>query len=262
MSRVLIVYRQRLGDIVGCLPAARHLAAGGHEVDFCCFPQYHSLFGAVSYCRPVGPEALRHRSDYDHVYDLEIRRREYDAYRASQRKWRDYVYAKYPDLEPARTLLPYFDRAPIASGYALPERYNLACPKGISQVPSVDGEWFHRQCLALSPGPWYILTEKLGSAPSSWAKPLQARSLDHLPSLIAGADLFVTINSAPNYIATGVRKTWHLVYESGFCGQSNYEAPGQIILHQPPELARYSWRFWVHHWRRRLTGQSVEHDFS
>jgi len=33
-----------------------------------------------------------------------------------------------------------------------------------------------------------------------------------------------------------------------------------IILLQPPELAHYSWRFWVHYWRRKLMGLDTRHD--
>ena len=260
MSRVLIIYRQRLGDIVGCLPAARYLAQAGHEVDFCCFAQYNSIFRAVSYCRPIGPEALDRRSDYERVYDLEITRGEYDAYRASRLKWRDYVYAKYPDLAPARDERPHFDRMADVSEYRLPERYDLAAPTGISQVPGVDGEWFRRQCLALSPGPWYILGLPDKSR-AAWGIPLHAQLLEHLPPLIGGAATFVTINSAPNLIAAGVRTSWHQVYEAGFGGQSNHDFPGQIVLHQPSELGRYSWRFWVHYWRRKLMGLPTENDF-
>jgi hypothetical protein len=259
MSRVLIVFRQRLGDIVGCLPAARLLAQSGHEVHFCCFSQYHSIFRAVSYCRAVGPEALANRRDYARVYDLEITRREYDAYRASRKKWRDYVYAKAPDLAPAAHEPPVFDRLPSITDYGLPPIYALASPFGISQVTRVDGDWFRKQCEALSSGAWFVLTDRPARR-SDWGTPLRARSLDHLPALIAGATTFVTINSAPNVIASGVRGSWYQVEEPGFGGQDNYGAPGQIVLHQPAELARYSWRFWVHYWRRRLKGIDVTGD--
>ncbi len=260
MNRVLIVCRQRLGDIVACFPAAQLLTEAGNTVEFCCFPQYHSIFGAVSYCRPVGPEAQKRAKDYRKVYDLEIRRSEYDVFRAAKTKLRHYVYAKYKDLELARDRLPHFDRMRDVSDYNLPTRYAIACPKGISQVPSVNAEWFQRQCLPLTQDPWYVLTDRPNGR-TAWGIPLYARSLDDLPSLIAGASTFVTINSAPNIIAAGVRKTWYQVYDAGFGGQSNYDAPGQIVLHQPPELAHYSWRFWIHYWRRRLTGLPTENDF-
>ena len=225
MSRVLIINRQRLGDIVGCFPAARLLAQAGHQVDFYCFPQYHSMFRAVSYCRPVGPEALARRAGYERVYDLEIPRRAYDAYRASRIKWRDYVYAKYDDLAGARDLPPHFDVLADVSQYRLPGSYGLAAPTGISQVPSVHGDWFRRQCLALSPGPWYVLVLK-PDARTTWGIPLCARALDHLPSLIAGAAQFVTINSAPNVIAAGGA---HLVasgLRSGLRGPEQLRRPG------------------------------------
>ncbi len=108
MSRVLVICRQRLGDIVACFPAARHLAQAGNEVDFCCFPQYHSMFHAVSYCRAVGTEALGQKKDYESVYDLEIRRSEYDAFRASKTNIRHYIYGKYDELWPLRNERPLF----------------------------------------------------------------------------------------------------------------------------------------------------------
>jgi hypothetical protein len=258
MKRVLIVYRQRLGDIVGCLPAALHLSRLGHEVEFCCFPQYHAIFRCVSYCRPVGPEKLKRRGDYAQIYHLEITRREYDAYRASGINWRDYVYGKYEAIQPAAADLPWFDRMIEASEYALPARYALAAPMGVSQVTRVNGEWFQSQCRTLSQDPWYILTDRPLAPRAAWGVPLRARSLEHLPALIAGASTFVTINSAPNIIAAGVRKTWYQVDEPGFGGQDNYHAPGQIVLHQPAHLARYSWRFQVNYWRRKLLGRSTE----
>ena len=260
MSRVLLVYRQRLGDIVGCLPAAKYLADAGKQVEFCCFPQYHSIFRNVSYCRPVGLEALAHPHDYDRVYQLEITRREYDAYRASKIKWRDYIYGKYEELKPARDEAPHFDQLPDISPYSLPDRFALAAPEGISQVTKIDEDWFENQCRSLSQDPWYILTSRPEEHRTDWGRPLYAASLDHLPALIARATTFVTINSAPNIIASGVRSSWHLVREPGFGGQDNYDAPGQIVLHQPPELARYSWRFWFHYWRRRLAGMDTSHD--
>ena len=260
MNRVLVICRQRLGDIVACFPAAKLLADAGNEVDFCCFPQYHSIFRAISYGRPVGTDALTRKGDYNKVYDLEIPRSEYDAFRAAKTKIRHYMYGKYEDLWPVRDNLPVFDRRPDVDGYHLPARYALACPTGISQTPRVNGEWFRAQCLPLSQDTWYVLTDR-PNGKVAWGIPLYAESLDHLPALIAGAATFVTINSAPNIIAAGVRTSWYQVYEAGFGGQSNYDAPGQIVLHQPPEMAHYSWRFWVHYWRRRLIGIDTKNDF-
>jgi len=259
MSRVLIIFRQRLGDIVGCLPAARLLAQAGHEVDFFCLPQYHTLFRAVSYCRPVGAEVLTRPADYYHIYDLEITRARYDAFRRSGKKWRDYIYSQDPDLTPALHEKPVFDRLPELADYALPASYNLAAPFGISQVTRVNPVWFRQQCESISPSPWHVLVDR-PSQSVEWGTPIYARSLDHLPALIAQAKTFVTINSAPNIIASGVRSTWYQVEEPGFGGQDNYDAPGQIVLHQPPELARYSWRFWVHYWRRKLMGIDISGD--
>jgi hypothetical protein len=261
MSRVLIIHRQRLGDIVATLPAARHLHLLGNEVHFCCFSQYHSIFRAVSYCVPVGLEAHGRTSDYSRVYYLEITRGEYDSYRQSGINWRDYIYGKYEELAPARSERPVFDRMPSIDGYHLPARYNLCCPTGISQVVRVNQNWFRDQCLAIDPGPWLALTGSTSNRRSKeWAAPLHAESLADLPSLIAGAAHFVTINSAPNIIASGVRSSWHQVYQPGFAGQDNYSSPGQIVLRQPADLATYSWRFWVHYWRRRLMGIDTSRD--
>src|SRR5476649_207733 len=48
--------------------------------------------------------------------------------RASRIKWRDYVYAKSPDLAAARTEAPVFDRLPDVAAYQLPAGYALASP--------------------------------------------------------------------------------------------------------------------------------------
>jgi len=260
MSRVLVICPLRLGDIVANLPAARYLAETGHEVDFCCYRQYHSIFEAVSYCRPVDTDALCRKKDYARFYSLEVTRLQYDAFRASGIKWRDYVYGRYPELDSVRKTPPYFDRVPSVEEYQLPQGYCLASPFGFSQVPTINIDWFQQQCRALSPGPWYVLNDRKLGRNHDWGIPLHARSLAHLPGLIAGATTFVTINSSPNIIASGVRTSWHQIYEAGFNGQTNYEAEGQIVLHQPPELNGYSWRFWVHYWRRRLMGIDTRHD--
>src|ERR1700743_22985 len=96
--RCLINYQLRLGDIVACFPIVKFLADRGDEVFFCCEETYHPIFENISYCKPLPPQALETKEQYDGFYDLQIRRSEYDHYRESKLPWRDYVYGKYPEV--------------------------------------------------------------------------------------------------------------------------------------------------------------------
>ena len=51
MTAKNIIYRERLGDVLRCLPAAKFLADKGHEVFIDCYEKYAGVFEMVSYCK-------------------------------------------------------------------------------------------------------------------------------------------------------------------------------------------------------------------
>ncbi len=241
--RCLLIYQLRLGDIIACFPIAKFLNDQGHSVTFCCREEYHSIFKTISYCKPVS--SLKNKKEYDQIFDLQIHRHEYDRYRESQLPWRDYVYGKYPELIAAKDQLPVFDQIGSVSKYQLPERFALAAPFGISQTTRINFDWFFETFRSFTKYPIYVLTPPGKNISSRYGQKLQAQSLADLPGLIQAASTFMTINSAPNIIASGVRSSYYHVEEFGFNGQNNLYFPNQIRLQQPTHLNRSSWRHLV-----------------
>jgi hypothetical protein len=252
--RCIINYQLRLGDIVACFPAAKFLADQGNEIFFSCMETYHPIFENISYCRPLPPSAFKTKHSFDRFYDLQIHRDEYDRYRESKLPWRDYVYGKYPELVEAKETRPIFDRIKSISHYGLPKRFALAAPFGISQSYRIDLDWFFETYSGLikEPLPLYVLTPFGKKVKEKWGKPLHARSIADLPGLIQSATEFMTINSAPNIIAGGVRENYYHVYVPGFGGQDNLYFPNQTRLRQPDELNRPSWRHLFNQVRYKL----------
>jgi len=121
MSVKTIKYLQRLGDVLRCLPAAKHLADQGHEVFFDCFAQYHGVFELTSYVK------AGHRMG--DVIDLEVWPNQYEAYRKSKRSWTDFVYS-HPEIKDADKTNIVLDKLDDKPAEGLPESYNLVAPYG------------------------------------------------------------------------------------------------------------------------------------
>lgn len=194
-----IVYHQRLGDVLQCLPAARYLAQSD-EVQIECLPQYKGVLDLVSYATWVAPgEGAGER------IELEIWPKRYNDYRASGLSWMDFVY-QHPAIEFADRKI-VLDRVPAGPPPGLPERYNLLAPHGISQgfhyplaeIMNKAEEQMGTYILMHAPGHFYY------SVPH-WS----ASSIVEMAQAIKHADLFMGINSSPMVMASALR--YHTIY--------------------------------------------------
>jgi hypothetical protein len=62
-KRMLIIQPGKVGDIIRCLPIAKHYSDHGYLVHWECPVQYHSLFDYVDYCQPVvSPPGTYHKT--------------------------------------------------------------------------------------------------------------------------------------------------------------------------------------------------------
>lgn len=228
--RTLIIYEERLGDIVRCLPIARHFAAQGHEVFFRCKQQYEGIFDAVTY-------AWRetHAQEYAQTFDLQIWPRWYDHFRHSRQTWMDYVYGRYPELRDIDRQIVFdaVDSAPDPhERYGLPKGYKLAALFGYSQVRHINFlQLMNAAHAALGPE-FHFLADPLfaGWLMEHTNCPRQriviAESVGHLPRIIRDATDLFTINSAPTVIASAVRQSWHHVIDAN--PQDDFHHANQI----------------------------------
>ena len=215
MSVKTIKYSQRLGDVLRCLPAAKHLADQGHEVFFDCFDQYHGVFDLVSYVKAGS------KGD---VLDLEIWPNRYSDFIKSRKNWHDFVYSN-PEIKEADKTNIVLDRLDDKPAEGLPETYNLVAPFGISQT-------FYRNPLTLIQD----AVKELGKEsvfvlcpPDIKIQGLNtytAQSVEQMVKAIRGAGQFWAVNSSPIIIASAVRRG----KESRFWGEKN-EAEVQNVFH-------------------------------
>ena len=216
MSVKTIKYSQRLGDVLRCLPAAKHLADQGHEVFFDCFAQYHGVFELTSYVK------AGHRMG--DVIDLEVWPNQYEAYRKSKRSWTDFVYS-HPEIKDADKTNIVLDKLDDKPAEGLPETYHLVAPFGISQT-------FYRNPLALIQD----AVKELGKESAFILCPPEikiqglntytAQSIEQMVKAIRGADQFWAVNSSPIIMASAVRRE----KESRFWGEKN-ESEVQNVFH-------------------------------
>jgi len=195
MSAKTIKYSQRLGDVLRCLPAAKHLADQGHEVFFDCFPQYHGVFDLVHY--------VTDGSKGD-VLDLEIWPNKYEAYRKSRKTWTEFVYA-HPDIKGAEAKNIVLDKLGEERVSGLPDQYHLIAPFGISQgyrrnplelIQDAAKQLGKDKIVILCPPEFQIQGLQTFTAPS----------VEQMAKAIRDAEEFWCINSAPVVIASAVRR--------------------------------------------------------
>jgi len=206
----IIKYRERLGDVLRCLPACKYLADQGHEVLFDCFEQYHAVFDLVSYAKPL------ETTPWDaEVLDLEIWPGKYGDYRRSRKTWTDFVYS-HPLIAKADKTNIVFDRLNENPAFGLPKDYNLVAPFGISQgyqrnplelIQTAVKELGKDNIVILCPPNFQIQGLATYTAPS----------IEQMAKAIRDADEFWAINSAPIILASATRKG----KESRFWGQKN-----------------------------------------
>jgi hypothetical protein len=232
--RVCLVYHQRLGDIVRILPIARHLAGQGHEVFIECLPQYHGIFGAVSYVKPSLPEQ-RERQNFDRIYELEIWPNRYEDFRRSGKTWGDYVFGIHPEFAGVHRK-PEFDLIEEngrLEDYGLTSEVCIFAPFGYSQMRHFRFSDLLKECRRLASRRIVILadnaqTKALLDAGVASRDILRARSQADLPRLLRDAAEVFAINSAPCVIAGAVRDWfWHV--PSG-CAQDDHLTPASRVV--------------------------------
>ena len=208
---IILKYHQRLGDVMRCLPIARHYAADPREVYVECLPQYHSLFKAVSYARPCLPGSYR---DVTRV-DLEIWPDRYNEYRTSGKTWEDFVYAPWPDLD-RRIVFDLLDPAPSLEEYGMTPNTSLIAPFGYSQVIKPAPFLVVQKGFDLFGAPCRILAEPRqveAAVDAGWSESLfvSARSIPDMIRLVRDAANLLTVNSSPAVAASSVRGEFHLI---------------------------------------------------
>lgn len=230
--KILLRYKRRLGDIVGCLPAALHLQRQGHEVWFETDPQFADLFKCVDYVSWKNP--YLNAGTFDRTLDLQIHDGSsggprYHAFRASRKHWRDFVYDH--DLiraaawdKPVFTTINWFDPA----DYGLPAdgNYALVGASGVSQQQKHDPKKVRAKAKELWPDvPHYVLSAE----PTVAEKHIYCRRLRDLPGLLRHARHCMLINSGPAVVALGVRETYHHIPQVGTAAQDDSSLPGISI---------------------------------
>lgn len=208
---IILKYHQRLGDVMRCLPIARHYAKQGETVLIECFPQYHSLFDAVSYARPCLPGSYR---DVPRV-DLEIWPNRYSAYRMSGKTWEDFVYAPWPDLD-RRIVFDLLDPNPSLEEYGMLHNTSLISPFGYSQVIKPAPALVCQKGFDLFGIPCRVLAEPAQveqAVAVGWSENVfvSARSIPDMIRLIRDAANVLTVNSSPAVAASAVRTEFHLI---------------------------------------------------
>ena len=219
MPTKIIKYQQRLGDVLRCLPACKHLADQGHEVLFDCFEQYHGVFDLVSYAKPL--KELRLDGE---IIDLEIWPLRYAKFIKSRKPWHEFVYSE-PKIKGADKTNIILDRLDKEPAFGLPEKYNLIAPFGISQTYKRNPlELIQRAAQELGKDNIIILCPP--EFQIQGLKTYTAQSVEQMAKAIRGADEFWAVNSSPIIIASAVRKD----KESRFWGEKN-ESEVQNVFH-------------------------------
>lgn len=189
-----IVYHQRLGDVLQCLPAAKYLAQE-EEVQIECLPQYAGALDLVSYANWVAPgEGKGER------IELEIWPNRYNSFRQSGLSWMDFVY-QHPAIAAADRRID-LDCVPDGPPPGLPNQYNLLAPLGISQgwnYPTLDIIQKAEDLM----GDYVIMCE---SKYYFYKRHWTAGSIVEMAQAIKHADKFMAINSAPIILASALRQ--------------------------------------------------------
>lgn len=214
--KTLLIYEERLGDIIRCLPIARHFAKDG-EVLFRCKSQYWPIFDCVTY---AWPETTHHT--YDRVLDLQIWPKRFHHFRHSELNWMDYIYGLHPETATIDRAI-VFDALDLTADPHLrygivPNCSDIAAFFGYSQVRHIPLPALMqsaRNCFGHDH--FLLLADKaharlLMDNHCPRERIVCADTPADLPRIIQAAARFYTINSAPTVIASAVRSAWwHVV---------------------------------------------------
>jgi hypothetical protein len=198
MKTLRIVYHMRLGDVVRCLPIAKHFADDGWAVEIETAVEYHGVSALVSYARFVLPHATR--INCDRVLDLQIWPRRAPEFEATGMTWQQYVYTLFPEGSKIEPTAIVFDKLPPAPDYINEEA--LCFPQGYSQRfrhhPAVILDVAHK----LFPGVGVV-----AMGPDYRMEP----TIFDYARRIQRARHVLTINSSASIFCSAVRASWHHV---------------------------------------------------
>ena len=193
-----IIYHMRLGDVVRCLPIAKHFADRGWRVELETSPEYYGVQRLVSYCTLVSTGA--DLPPADRTLDIQIWPARAVDFESSGKTWQQYVYMLFPEgaeIEPTRIV---FDMLPMT-----PDRIDeeaLCFPQGYSQRfahhPAVILDVAHKLfagCGVVAMGPSYHME------PTIYGYARRVQRARHV----------LTINSSASIICSAVRASWHHV---------------------------------------------------
>ena len=196
MTAKTIKYSQRLGDVLRCLPAAKHLAHKGHEVFIDCFAQYHGVFEMTSYVK-----AGHRQGD---IIDLEIWPNRYEAFIKSRKTWHDFVYS-HPEIKDADKTNIILDKLKLERIKELPEKYNLVAPFGISQSDKRNPlEIIVESRKQFGEENFYVLCPpEIGI---NGLNCFTAKTIMEMAQVIRDAEKMSAVNSSPVILASAVRR--------------------------------------------------------
>ena len=197
--KILIVYHLRLGDIIRCLPIAKHFNDLGHEVYFECNREYHNLFSMADYVMPL--PANTDRCLFDRVIDLQIWPHKYQNFISSPLTWMDFVYSLFDEgIEVDKTI-----RLNSPAIVTPPElKQSVLCfPTGYSQAVRVDPKEVIVVAHLIAKGRPVICA---GKAEHGF---FELNSIEYLCAYIRDAGEVVTINSSPSIICSAFRNEWY-----------------------------------------------------
>jgi len=217
--KVLIQYHQRLGDVVRMLPVAKLLADRGDDVWFECKEEYADILKCTTYVKHKKIEDPYEAFDF--VFNREVWPLLYEEYRASGKRWEEFVFGKeFQDAVDQQIVL---DNIWLAPDMGL---YDLVAPFGISQIVRHDPmavikkavEMYGKDCLVVLCPPELDI---------NGLKTISCSSVAYMPFLIQRARNFLGINSSPSAIASAVRESYDLIPTGNY--QDDYTLGANII---------------------------------
>jgi hypothetical protein len=198
MKTLRIIYHMRLGDVVRCLPIAKHFADRGAHVEIETAAEYHGVQSLVTYAEFVLPHHTR--AHVDRVLDLQIWPHKAPAFEASGMTWQQYVYTLFPEgalIEPTAIV---FDKLPPT-----PDRIDeeaLCFPQGYSQ------RFAHHPAVILDVA--HKLFTGVGVVAIGPSYHMEPTIFDYAQR-VQRARYVLTINSSASIFCSAVRASWHHV---------------------------------------------------
>jgi len=217
--KVLIQYHQRLGDILRMLPLAKLFADRGDEVFFECKDEYADILKCTTYVKHKKINDAYEKFDY--VFNREVWPLLYEEYRASDRRWEEFVFGgEFPEAIDKRIVLDNIWMAPDLGVY------DLVAPFGISQMVRRDPLMVVKKAIEMY-GKDNLVVLCPNELDINGLKAISCSSVAYMPFLIQKSRNFLGINSSPAIIASAVRESYDLVPTGVY--QDDYTLGANII---------------------------------